>query len=395
LGYQNKKSKSDRRNPKWLRRSYFTEFNKGLFSLHLTYLLSNTNIFLSHYKYAKIKILINFKKTMKKIILLLLLSFLIMPFQVKAAGGGLSERLKGRILLQVEEKGEAWYVNPLDLERYFLGRPADAFRLMRELGLGVSEADFSKWNGTAPSRLAGRIILRVQGNGEAYYIEPAGLKLHYLGRPADAFSLMRNLGLGITNANLNLIRIRSSHGIPTIPTTPSMPAVPPLPEMPAEPIGGGDEQNIDENDEDSNLPNTEENNESEPIQEECVFTADYFINNALSGFPYASRQETEINHQWGSEAPEALGNRYDLFSVRWTGECYFEAGDYEFTAVFDDAIKAYFNDTEWIFNNWKDNGRVVEMSHTRTVKEGYHKIKVEYYENKHNAEINFGWRKVE
>ena len=53
----------------------------------------------------------------------------------------LEERLAGRILLQVEEHGEAWYVDPLDHKRYFLGRPEDAFALMRAKGLGITNAD--------------------------------------------------------------------------------------------------------------------------------------------------------------------------------------------------------------------------------------------------------------
>ena len=40
---------------------------------------------------------------------------------------------KGRILLQVENNGEAWYVNPDDSKRYFLGRPADALKLLADL----------------------------------------------------------------------------------------------------------------------------------------------------------------------------------------------------------------------------------------------------------------------
>ena len=57
----------------------------------------------------------------------------------------------------------------------------------------------------APARLAGRIILRVKAHGEAYYVNPLDLKLYSLGRPADAFALMRKFGLGITDANLRLI----------------------------------------------------------------------------------------------------------------------------------------------------------------------------------------------
>ena len=36
----------------------------------------------------------------------------------------------GRIVLQVENNGEAWYINPADLKRYYLGRPQDAFDIM-------------------------------------------------------------------------------------------------------------------------------------------------------------------------------------------------------------------------------------------------------------------------
>ena len=56
----------------------------------------------------------------------------------------LSERLKGEILLQVESQGEAWYLNPTDNKRYYLGRPADAFGIMRELSIGISNEDFIK-----------------------------------------------------------------------------------------------------------------------------------------------------------------------------------------------------------------------------------------------------------
>ncbi|MEK7122232.1 MAG: hypothetical protein AAB855_00075, partial [Patescibacteria group bacterium] len=52
-----------------------------------------------------------------------------------------SDRLRGRILLQVESKGEAWYVSPTDGERHYLGRPSDAFRVMREQGLGITNVD--------------------------------------------------------------------------------------------------------------------------------------------------------------------------------------------------------------------------------------------------------------
>ncbi len=40
---------------------------------------------------------------------------------------------KGKILLQVESSGEAWYVNPDNSKRYFLGKPAEALKLLANL----------------------------------------------------------------------------------------------------------------------------------------------------------------------------------------------------------------------------------------------------------------------
>ncbi len=146
---------------------------------------------------------------MAKALFLLAVFFLFYPRLALTAG--LSQRLAGRILLDVERQGQAWYVNPADLKRYYLGRPADAFAIMRQLGLGISEADFQKipqagmkvsGDKKLSQRLAGRILLRVSHYGEAWYLNPVNLKKYYLGRPADAFAIMRQLGLGISRENL-------------------------------------------------------------------------------------------------------------------------------------------------------------------------------------------------
>ena len=50
----------------------------------------------------------------------------------------------GKIFIQTENNGEAWYINPSDSKRYFLGRPADAFAVMRELSLGINSHELAK-----------------------------------------------------------------------------------------------------------------------------------------------------------------------------------------------------------------------------------------------------------
>ena len=54
------------------------------------------------------------------------------------------EAMKGKILLQVERNGEGWYVHPETGERYFMGRPLDAFNLMRNLAVGISNSDLDQ-----------------------------------------------------------------------------------------------------------------------------------------------------------------------------------------------------------------------------------------------------------
>ena len=145
---------------------------------------------------------------MKNLLKLLLLSvLLILPiFSVNAED--LGNRLSGKILLQVESEGQAWYIEPTTQERAFLGRPDDAFRIMRELGLGIKHIELEKYlNSEFPDKLSGKIMLDVEANGEAYYISPDDLKGYYLGRPNDAFGIMREMGLGITNNDLEKVPV--------------------------------------------------------------------------------------------------------------------------------------------------------------------------------------------
>lgn len=128
----------------------------------------------------------------------------------------LRTKLSGRILLAVEEQGEAWYVDPANKERYFLGKPVEAFNLMQQIGLGISNASFNSFKGKAPARLSGKILIKVQDSGKAYYVNPIDLKLYFLGKPSDAFLLMRRLGMGITNKNLATIPTFAHGLIPRI-----------------------------------------------------------------------------------------------------------------------------------------------------------------------------------
>lgn len=75
-----------------------------------------------------------------------------------SAVSSLAQRLAGRILLQVENKGEAWYVDPLNLKRYYLGRAQDCFDIMREKGLGINNKDLEQVERAVDSKIPGYTI---------------------------------------------------------------------------------------------------------------------------------------------------------------------------------------------------------------------------------------------
>lgn len=56
----------------------------------------------------------------------------------------LTERMKGKILLQVESHGEAWYVNPKDGKRYYMKDGDSALQIMRKFGDGIRTSDLEK-----------------------------------------------------------------------------------------------------------------------------------------------------------------------------------------------------------------------------------------------------------
>ncbi|MFC1721853.1 M23 family metallopeptidase [Patescibacteria group bacterium] len=155
------------------------------------------------------------KKALIIAIILSLVLFASAPLFGQAAG--LAENLAGRILLQVQKNGEAWYVNPGNLKRYYMADGDDAFRIMRALGVGISNANLAKiptynndqWSAdkNVIKYVRGKIVLQTEANGEAWYVSPVNNRRYYLGRPAEAYQLMRNLGLGISDAKLAEISI--------------------------------------------------------------------------------------------------------------------------------------------------------------------------------------------
>lgn len=186
---------------------------------------------------------------------------------VTMVNNSLINKVKGRILLQVEEKGEAWYVDPQTYKKYYLKDGTSAYTALGAFGLGIRNSDLSKipvgvesrfqthdtdgdglddklevalgtdplkvdtdgdgytdgsevktgnnplGAGKQPVDLAfssgrkGMILLQVENGGQAWYVNPNDGKRYYMADGELAYQIMRFLSLGITNANLRQIPV--------------------------------------------------------------------------------------------------------------------------------------------------------------------------------------------
>jgi len=177
----------------------------------------------------------------------------------------LVKRLSGQILLQVEDHGQAWYVEPLARKRFYLADGNAAYGALCRFGLGITDKDLAKipvgvetrfmdtdtdndgladkleeglgadinnpdtdgdgfkdgaeiaggfnplgagklvYDSKLLNRLRGRIVLQVEKRGQAWYLNPADGRRYYLKDGPAAYEIMRYLSLGITNGNIRKI----------------------------------------------------------------------------------------------------------------------------------------------------------------------------------------------
>lgn len=181
------------------------------------------------------------------------------------------DHVRGRIVIQTEDHGEAWYVLPTETVRFYIKNGEAAYAALRNFGLGVSNADLwqiplgvlqpsnsdestvdtdqdgladkleealgtnsnnsdsdgdgysdlAELNGgydplgsakltvneTLVNRLKGYILLQVESHGEAWYVNPTDGKRYYMANGDWAYEIMRLQSLGITNDDLSYIHI--------------------------------------------------------------------------------------------------------------------------------------------------------------------------------------------
>jgi hypothetical protein len=179
----------------------------------------------------------------------------------------LTERVKGKLLLQVEDNGEVWYIDPITGKKYYFKDGESAYKALQAFGLGITGEDLAKipvgtdpkiidqdtdadgvadstetalgtdpnnpdtdgdrfkdgeelTNGYSPvgqakmpvdsqlqARVKGRIVIDVNNKGGAWYINPKDGKRYFLGNGAQAYRIMKYLSVGATNDDLRKIDV--------------------------------------------------------------------------------------------------------------------------------------------------------------------------------------------
>ncbi|KKS42101.1 hypothetical protein A3E04_02825 [Candidatus Kuenenbacteria bacterium RIFCSPHIGHO2_12_FULL_42_14] len=180
---------------------------------------------------------------MKKLLLFFMTLVLMFSFASStSAANSITSRLKGKLLLQVQDKGRIWYVDPVGLQKHEVTF-SNALSLFQKLALGITNADLIKipadldsinpnldsdndgypdkeelQNGYSPyiagsnqgrfktdnnlaAKLKGRLLLQVQDKGRIWYIDQNGKRWEVTW--GNLMSLFRKLALGITDKDLN------------------------------------------------------------------------------------------------------------------------------------------------------------------------------------------------
>jgi hypothetical protein len=118
------------------------------------------------------------------------------------------------------------------------------------------------------------------------------------------------------------------------------------------------------------------------------FMAEYFNNRNLNGEPVLVRCETDINYNWGTDAPVS-GVNSDNFSVRWTGRIKFIGGQVTFKTTTDDGMQL-FVDNDLLIGAWYPQ-RATEHTAVTDLASGEHEITVNYYEQGGQAVAKVRW----
>jgi len=120
------------------------------------------------------------------------------------------------------------------------------------------------------------------------------------------------------------------------------------------------------------------------------FRGEYYPNRDLSGAPITTRDDAQINFDWGFSSPFPAAFGTDNFSVRWTRVVRFEPGTYRFYATVDDGVRLWVNG-HLLIDRWHEQAAT---THTGDIYlSGPAEVKMEYFEHMGAAVAKLRWEK--
>ena len=118
---------------------------------------------------------------------------------------------------------------------------------------------------------------------------------------------------------------------------------------------------------------------------------EYWANRSLSGPPVLIRNDVDLSFVWGDGSPDP-SLPVDNFSARWSQVLFFEEGEYRFQVEVDDGVRLYVDDV-LVIDGWQDGAsRILEA--TWPLEQGFHAVRLEYFEHTEWAVLRFWWEKV-
>ncbi len=199
---------------------------------------------------------------MKKIIaFILLLSFLIMPFKFADAVDNIGQRLRGRLLLAIQQGGAVYYVDNVNYQKHLI-KWDNALPIFQQFALGITDEDLLKIpvavetirenldsdsdsytdrseleHGFSPyipgayqgrfqvdknfaNRLKNKFLLQVNQGGAIWYVDNNGVRHNV--RWSNLKALFEKLALGITNNDLSNIVTENNLQSPKYSDTPQL-----------------------------------------------------------------------------------------------------------------------------------------------------------------------------
>lgn len=118
------------------------------------------------------------------------------------------------------------------------------------------------------------------------------------------------------------------------------------------------------------------------------WTGEYFNNTTLTGQPVLTRNDADVNFDFGAGSPAPIV-AVDGFGVRWTRTLVFPAGYYNVNARVDDGVRVYLAG-RLVIDDWRDGG-ARDLTAANLFLSGEVPVRVEYYDRGGSALIRVGF----